>query len=555
MKPPFQAPQLEPLSPPVKRVLLFLLLVALIITAADGSKFRGDERFYTDAVLEMMRTGDHWTPTYADGQIRLLKPIFTYWAVLVPFKIFGISFFASRFLFACAAAAMIWVTYRIARTIFRSELTACLAAIIAASNTEILTMGTRSTPDILLALSVVTSVWGFARIWFERNTGVISWLLALGGMGCAVQVKGLLGICPLGMLVLFRIFSREKAPPLRISAVLPGLSIGVALGLFWYVVMLNRHGFGAMGDFYSDQVGTRISKSIGFVLGNFAAYVFGAIRHSAAFCLVLTIAWKNASTSIREQLRKHRSTAIFLLSLFVLLVFCFCFGNIRRPRYLTASYPLLAIFVAWLLATALAQENVQRRVLRWIGCVFLFVIPIALIGAVAGLTIHWGLATALFLIAFVGFAGFYLVRLGKIIPSLAAVSALVVSAFLIGGLAVRTTVKPSPWPQIASLLQDSAIEPICLLGFSEAEAAQLRICLKGKTDIRSITTNDLPKLTNWSTILTSSDLRGSVTSDVVSSAPINLQDTPLTDSWIGRKMIKKKKTENSDPWILSHERH
>ena len=56
------------------------------------------------------------------------------------------------------------------------------------------TISIRSTPDVLLSLFVLLSLWGFARILFEGNRSWSSYALAWVGAGLAVQTKGLLGI-------------------------------------------------------------------------------------------------------------------------------------------------------------------------------------------------------------------------------------------------------------------------------------------------------------------------------------------------------------------------
>ena len=71
--------------------ILFLLFSAP--GALDYVFHFPDEKYYTDAVLQMMDKGDIFTPYKADGTPRFKKPIITYWVLIASYKMLGVSNF------------------------------------------------------------------------------------------------------------------------------------------------------------------------------------------------------------------------------------------------------------------------------------------------------------------------------------------------------------------------------------------------------------------------------------------------------------------------------
>ena len=84
------------------RLLLAVVLSGLVLIIPQVAKYFGDEAYYTDAAIQMVRTGDYWTPYYPDGRMRFVKPILTYWAIVASYLVLGINFFSSRFAFVLA---------------------------------------------------------------------------------------------------------------------------------------------------------------------------------------------------------------------------------------------------------------------------------------------------------------------------------------------------------------------------------------------------------------------------------------------------------------------
>ena len=81
------------------------------------TRYHGDERFYTDAEVSMVDSGDWLSPRYPDGRLRVEKPILSYLILVGSYEALGVSLFASRLPFATsseplATAVACWYVHR-----------------------------------------------------------------------------------------------------------------------------------------------------------------------------------------------------------------------------------------------------------------------------------------------------------------------------------------------------------------------------------------------------------------------------------------------------------
>ncbi|MBN1986246.1 MAG: phospholipid carrier-dependent glycosyltransferase, partial [Prolixibacteraceae bacterium] len=108
--------------------VLFLLFSAP--SALDYVFYFPDEKYYTDAVLQMMEKDDCFTPYQADGTPRFKKPVLTYWVLMGSYKIMGVSRISSRVFFWLAGALLVFITGLMAKSISGDKRTATIAAFI-----------------------------------------------------------------------------------------------------------------------------------------------------------------------------------------------------------------------------------------------------------------------------------------------------------------------------------------------------------------------------------------------------------------------------------------
>jgi 4-amino-4-deoxy-L-arabinose transferase-like glycosyltransferase len=537
-------------------ILIGLFFFALLPVIPSPSKFHGDERFYTDAALQMIQTGDYWTPVYPDGSIRLLKPILTYWTAVSSLRLFGVSLFSARLPFLLASLLVLGLTWQLARTIFNSNRTALLAALILASNVELLTLSTRATPDVLVCLFILLSMWGFSRVWFAGDRSFVGPLLAFGGMGLAVQTKGLLGLAPVAANLLFWLLVRPGNVRLKSFLHWPAIIVGIALGGFWYAVMLWRHGPVALQDFYADQVGAKVARNPGFVFSNLALYLFAIVRHFLPWTLLLLAALIWGRRELAGFWKNHRNQVVFLLGLSAVLVVVFSLGNMRRARYLTASYPMLAVLLAGMFSGFYSGQGPQRWLRRFVGATAVLIFLSGAFLLFAGGGSDWRLAAGGGALAGLGIAGLLATRSQGETGRWIWISGTVVVLFAFIGACIRPVFSPSPLALAADSIgqTSSGNNTVYLWGLDDTSAAQFRLLTRGKVRVKLLPEKDgPPEFAPACAVMTTATNR-----QILERAGYQLNEMiptnpALTNSWLGRLALKKADQAHQGPrqsfWI------
>lgn len=532
-------------APRARRLLLALMGLLFFVLAAvisEPSNFHGDERFYTDAVLRMLQTGDFWTPYYPDGQLRLNKPILTYWAIAGSVKLFGTGPFAVRLAFLLAGVLVVGLTFHLARIVGHDERTALVAALIAASNVELLTLASRATPDVLLILCVLVSMIGFARIRFQGDTSWLGPVLAFGGMGLAVQTKGLLGLCPLVVLVLCRLAERPVQPVWRNRWLWPALALGIGLGVFWYAAMLQQQGLSALKDFYADQVGAKVTHQPVSMFGNALAYAFAGFRHFLPWTLLLLAGAIWHRRELVGYVKSHRADSVFLLGLMAALIVGFSFGNMRRPRYIAASYPLFAVW----LAGAIAQRLEQAEGRRWLTRLILGLSGVSFVAGVGlfamGAGCEWRLMAGGGVLTALGWAGWLAARAPCGIIRWMWVASLGMVAFAISGACLRPVLSPSSLGSVAASLSETTPSPVRIHAWcmSESAASELRLLGRGKWKIHLLEdTQASLESSGVETVLTTEPHQIDLARAGYKLHPIGSRSSAMDGTWFGQRLAPR----------------
>lgn len=464
---------------------LMALFIALELpTLAGFERYHGDERFYTDAAIGMVQSGDWLTPRYPDGRLRFEKPLLGYLAIAGSYALLGIDLCASRLPFLIAGALLIGATWWAGIRLLRDADAALLGAAIVAASPDAVALAARSTPDALVWLLLFVGLTGFAMLLRgDERTGLAAGLAWLG-TGLATATKGGLGPVLAGYAVACAALSRDRWERLRRLVHPVWLPVGVLLGISGFGIYAALHGTGVLERSVSDQVGGRVAGA-GEFLRTLAAYAVIPVEHLAPWVglAVIGAACDRGSLSVVQ--RSAGGLVRYAIGWLVVLLFIFAAADVVRGRYLTPAYPMLALVLASLLVTLCrrgAADAVLRRVCRvllWIAAI------VGLLLAAGGARIGAGVVVAGLVCAAVAGASLAIGRRGGAFPALLGLAVTLLVVQTACAQALRSQLAPVPVDVLARRLLEPDLvgARVAQVGRSAHLASKLRIATAGRVRI------------------------------------------------------------------------
>ena len=461
----------------------FLFLLYSAPSAIDYLFYFPDEKYYTDAVLQMMDQGDYFTPYKADGTPRFYKPIVTYWVLMGSYKILGVSTFSSRLFFWLAGALITTVVYFMAKSLLRDKKTAILAAFITAANPLVLMSAGRSIPDILLVLFLTVSAWGFLKILLtERPSGIFYWMAYIGA-ALAFEVKGLPAAAFAGISIIYLLLNPWKTKKLRDIIHPAAILSAIAVAFSWFVIMYFKHGTEYLNSFFADQVGYRVSSKTAQVLTN----TFLGIINLMAF----TVPWVIIAVS-KSQILKHfvtkgpdeRKALLGFIALWVIVVIAMS-GAVFKfyDRYILPVVPLVSLFFAVVIIQS--ETRFMRPALK----IFLaFNALVLFINLLYGIFIDNGFIIIAGTIT--GIALFALIVCNRHIIRAMKLANAILLLWFNGHVLLYAMLMPHPAKQLTNTIlnhQDSKKEPVYVYG-NIRMASGIRVYSHHKLDVVSMDT-------------------------------------------------------------------
>jgi 4-amino-4-deoxy-L-arabinose transferase-like glycosyltransferase len=467
---------------PILAVVIGIFLASLLGSLALLSRYHFDEGWYTNAAIEMVRSGDYLTPRYPDGSVRFRKPIVTYWVLTTSYAAFGIGLVSSRLPFLLAGAAVLYVSYRTALSATGDKATAILATAILASNIQFMESSTKATPDILQCLFISLSLWGAVAILFQQRRESHWYALMYVGAGLAIATKGMLAMA----LMLF-IWGFVRFGPLADRSSIPilhkgWLAAGLLIPLSWFIMSTLLQGSVAISTLLDDQVGDRLEGAHTLVFSNVVLYLLTPLRFFAPWLVALGVALLAQPNLFAGYGERRKPLVWFVLGWLLVNVVIFSFGNLMRSRYLLPTYPLTAVLLADLLAHYIRINTAAfllERLVRW---VLIVGASVGVIVAAAGLRMDnsilaGGLVFAAFAVALHGMT-FY----RRLVPPLIGLGLTIMASFGVLEQAVKPVFLTSPAGEITSrLLQlDPLLSRIAAVDVRQSMSNLIRLLSGGR---------------------------------------------------------------------------
>lgn len=285
----------------------------------------------------MIETGDFWTP-YFNCVTRLEKPILTYWAVVLSYKLFGISDWAARIPTIFVMSILLFAIFYIVKREF-GERVAVFSTLFFATNFQIYIYTKAVVPEPYLlvfnALSTFSFYYGIKDN--SKKDIIIGYIFA----GLAFLTKGPLGlIIPFGINIPYffvkKGFKNTIAPLLNMK----GIIIFLLINLPWYGMMIKIHGMKFIDEF--------------FIVHNLKRFSGGASMHLYPFyyyipvILLALFFWLAYLPNFLKYLSKPKFTDMekFLLWWAVFVFIFFSLSKNKLHHYIIIMHPPISILMA-----------------------------------------------------------------------------------------------------------------------------------------------------------------------------------------------------------------
>ncbi len=223
------------------RFLVFCIVAAIaslfLFAMLDSVPlFNPDEGLYAEPAREMLDTGEYVT-TLLNYAVRFTKPPLVIWAMVLGYKLFGVSEFGARFFIAASAFVLVMSVYVFSEKYlgFRAAL---ISALVLLTSPLFVGVARETITDMPLSLFIAGSLMAFFFAFREKSeiakwTGFV--LVAL-----AIMTKGPVGlILPVAILAAFYFLTGQVRSALRFFNLPLGLLVVALIALPWFMIEIS----------------------------------------------------------------------------------------------------------------------------------------------------------------------------------------------------------------------------------------------------------------------------------------------------------------------------
>ena len=226
-----------------------------------SSIWDANEAFYAQTPREMMDAGDYVTPSF-NFQLRMNKPVLSYWKVAAAYHLFGVSEWSERLPIAIGAIVLIATAFGLGRSI-AGPTAGLLAALVLATSLRILLLARRIIIDVQITmfLGLVLLFFALAETRPQRRRLYLCLMYAAAGLG--VLMKGPVAVFIPTVVFLVYLASEKRLGSIRRMMLPTGAVISLAIAVPWYYFLYRDHGFEYIGSFIVGENLGRYAEAIG----------------------------------------------------------------------------------------------------------------------------------------------------------------------------------------------------------------------------------------------------------------------------------------------------
>jgi 4-amino-4-deoxy-L-arabinose transferase-like glycosyltransferase len=359
-------------------LLAALLAVAIIpyfLNLGVSSIWDANEAFYAQTPREMIEAGDYVIPSF-NFQLRMNKPVMSYWNVAASYHLFGISEWSERLPIAIGGVVIVATASLLGR-VLGGTLAGLFAGVVLATSPRLLLLARRIIIDIHITMwtGLVLLFFALAETRPQRRRLYLCLMYVAAGFG--VLTKGPVAVFLPAVVFLLYLISQKRLADLKHMMLPTGAVISLAIVVPWYYLLYLEHGWEYIGSFIFGENLSRYAEAIGDQSRGLLFYIPVMLADLFPWSLLIPLAlWWAARDA-----RGDRIARLLVIWIGAIVVF-FSLSGTKEDLYILPVVSAEAALIGAMLAKAV-EGGTRERVLRW------FAGANALLLAVAGAALVW----------------------------------------------------------------------------------------------------------------------------------------------------------------------
>jgi 4-amino-4-deoxy-L-arabinose transferase-like glycosyltransferase len=331
-----------------KHTLLAALLLAAVfpyfLNLGVSSIWDANEAFYAQTPREMIEAGDYVTPSF-NFQLRMNKPVLSYWNVAASYHLFGISEWSERLPIAVGAIVIIGTAFGLAR-LLGGTLAGLFAAVVLATSPRLVLLARRIIIDVHITMWTCLILLCFALAETRPRRRLYLCLMYVAA-GFGVLTKGPVAVFLPAVVFFIYLAMEKRLGDLRHMMLPTGALISLAIVVPWYYLLYREHGWEYIGSFIFGENLGRYAEAIGEQSRGVFFYIPVMLADLFPWSPMIPLAlwW-----AVRDRGR-DRVVRLLLVWIAAIVVF-FSLSGTKEDLYILPIVPAEAALIGALLARA-----------------------------------------------------------------------------------------------------------------------------------------------------------------------------------------------------------
>jgi 4-amino-4-deoxy-L-arabinose transferase-like glycosyltransferase len=342
---------------PSRRSLLVALLIAAVlpyfVNLGVSSIWDANEAFYAQTPREMMDAGDYVTPSF-NFQLRMNKPVLSYWNVVASYRLFGVSEWSERLPIAIGGVVIVATAFALGR-LAGGTLAGVLAALVLATSPRLLLLARRIIIDVHITMWMGLILLFFALSEARPGRRRLFLCLMYVAAGCGVLTKGPVAVFLPALVFFIYLATQKRLGDLRHMMLPTGAVISLAIVVPWYYFLYREHGWQYIGSFIFGENLGRYAEAVGTQSRGPLFYIPVMLADLFPWSLMVPLAlwW-----AVRER-RDNRIARLLFIWIAVIVAF-FSLSGTKEDLYVLPIVAAEAALIGGMLAQAIDGHAMLR---------------------------------------------------------------------------------------------------------------------------------------------------------------------------------------------------